>query len=498
MALFPLPFPPGVFRRGTEYQAKGRVYDANLVRNYGPAWGPISGWVQRAQDAVSGLARAIIAWRDNGFSRWGAIGTHTKLYAFNSVPAIIDITPSDFTTGRANATAKTGYGYGVYGAGTYGTPRPDTGSFLPATVWDLDTWGENLVGCAESDGRLLEWDLNVSNDAAVISNAPTDCTGLVVTGERTLMALGASGNPRRCKWSDIEDNTEWTASATTRAGEFDLQTSGIIQAGRRVPGQTLILTDIDAWIAEFTGGVLAYDFRKVGADCGVISKRGVTTAGQFAAWWGQSGFWIYDGAIRPIACDVLEYVQGNLNNAQKSKVTAFHNVQYNEVWWFYPSNSSTENDSYVVWKYPTATDPASTWNFGLMDRTCAVEPGVFAKPIAIDPDGYAFDHETGSSYDGVSPYYRAGPLEIGNGDTVARCLAVIPDEIASGDATVSFRTRFWPNAAETVLAETTLTSAGRSPVRFTGRQAEVVVTFSADNLARMGTLRLDIQEGGRR
>lgn len=493
-----LALPQGVYRRGTEYQSKGRVYDASLVRWYGPSIGPIGGWASRATTTLTGVPRAIVTWKDNSYGRWAAVGTHSKLYAINSAQAAFDITPSPFTAGRANQTAKTGYGYGVCGAGTYGTARPDTGAFLPATVWDLDNWGQYLVGCADSDGKLYQWTLSTGTPAATITNAPTGCNGLVVTAERSLMALGASSNPRLCKWSDLEDNTVWSPSSTNKAGDFELQTSGSIQCGRRLPDQTLILTDLDAWVAEYKAGVYVYGFRKVGDDCGAISRGCICLAGPFAVWWGPGGFWAYDGAIRPISCDVLEYVLGNLNPAQRTKVTAFHNVKYSEVWWFYPSSNSTECDSYVVWKYPTATDPVGTWNIGTLGRTCGAEQGVFTYPIMLDSTGSSYDHERGSSYGSSEPYFIAGPVEIGSGDRVMHATKLIPDEATVGTCTVNFRTRIYPNATETVTSDITLDSTGVADTRFSARQAELEVTFDADGAARWGSPRLLVSEGGRR
>jgi hypothetical protein len=498
--LAPIELPPGCFRNGTEYQSKGRVYDTNLVRWYGRAIGPIGGWVERTTTGatISGAPRAIFAWADNGGSRWGAIGTHTHLFAFSPDNVVTDITPSGFTSGRASSTAKRGYGMGLYGRGLYGTPRPDTGDPLPASVWDLFNWGEYLVACCDSDGDIYEWDGDPMNDAVIITNAPTDNTGIVVTPELTLMALGAGGDPRRVEWSDTTDNTDWTPSATSKAGGFSLQTQGALMAGRKVPGKTLILTTVDAWTATFNGTVFFYSWDQVGTDCGLIARGAVCQAGNFAVWWGQSGFYKYDGGFTNIPCDVWEFLQKNLNTAQRSKITVHHNSKFNEIIWDYPSISSTENDAYVAWHYPTAADPRSFWILGLRSRTAAMGPGVFSGPIAIDIDGDIFDHEVGNMYDDVSPFFRAGPLEVGVGDRVGRVSKIIPDELTVGEASVSFRNRFYPNGEETILGETVLTDAGKSDLRFTARQTEMVVTFVNDNAARWGTPRLDVTEGGRR
>lgn len=485
--------PPGVFRQGTEYQTKGRCYDANLVRWYGSAIGPIKGWRQRGSTAMSGKARRIIAWRDNSTGRWAGCGTHTKLYAINSNGAPFDITPSGFTSGNADASLKTGFGYGVFGGSTYGTARPDTGSIIPATVWDLDNWGQYLVGCADSDGRLVQWTLDTGVAAAVLSGAPTSCTGLFVTSERALVALGAGGDTRKVQWSDLESNTTWSPTSTNKAGDFTLQTRGAILAARRLPQQALILTDIDAHSMTYVGDVYVYGFQKVGDGCGVHSKGAAIAIGNQCVWWGAQGFWAYDGAVRFLQCDVLDYVQNNLNNAQRSKITAFHNIRFGEIWWFYPSVAGNENNSYVVWDYRT-----NTWNIGSLIRTCAVEQSVFTYPIAVDSSGYQYEHEVASSYGGSTPYARLGPFEIGNGETIMYANQIVADEATQGLASVYFKTRYFPNGTETTTSTYTLSSTGLTDVRFSGRQAELVVEFSNDNSARWGSPRLEVKPGGRR
>lgn len=488
-----LAIPPGVFRRGTELQSKGRAYDCNLARCYGVAWGPVGGWRTRGS-AVSGKPRSIINWKDNGGARYSGVGTHTKLYAVTSAPANFDITPTDFVAGNADASAKTGFGAGTFGLSTFGTPRPDTGSRIPATVWDLDTWGEYLIGCASSDGRILQWELDTGVKAAAVTNAPTSCIGTFVTAQRTLVALAAGGNARKVQWSDVENNTTWSPSSTNKAGDFDLQTVGTILAGRRISDlASLILTDVDAWVMSYIGGTLVYSFDIAGSSCGGYSRGCVQVVGQRAVWWGQGGFWHFDGALRPLRCDVLEYVQGNLNTAQASKITTLHNSKFGEIWWFYPSTGSTENDSYVYWDYRT-----DTWGIGELERTCAVEQDVFSYPLAYDADGQGYEHEVGSSYDGVSPYVRSGPVELGNGDAVMRVTGIIPDEVTQGTAEVGFYNRFYPTGAETPVAQVPLSSTGRTNLRFTARQVELEVVFANDNQARWGSPRLEVSAGGRR
>ena len=195
MPLIPLDIPAGIYRNGTDFQSNGRWRDANLVRWVDNTMRPMGGWRTRSSNAANAQIRGMKTWVTNNNLRFIAGGTYNKLYAWNETGVRYDITPTSFTAGRADAVAFTGFGGGLYGGYAYGVARPDTVRIQPATSWALDTWGEYLVGCTEDDGKLYEWQLNTSNPAAVIANAPTGNRSMVVTEERFLFALGAGGNP---------------------------------------------------------------------------------------------------------------------------------------------------------------------------------------------------------------------------------------------------------------------------------------------------------------
>ena len=277
MAYIPLKIPPGVYRNGTEYQSAGRYYDSSLVRWFEGTMRPVGGWRKRSTSQMTGACRGFINWRDNSGSRWIAAGTHSKLYAMNEAGTLKDITPSGFAPGSADAVAKIGYGYGPYGSYAYGVARPDTGTFTAATTWSLDTWGEYLVGCSSSDGKLYEWQLGFTTPtlAAAIANAPTSNEAVLVTAERFVFALGAGGNPRKVQWCDQEDNTVWTPATDNLAGDFELATPGTLLAGKRVKGVNLLFTDVDVHTAQYVGAPFVYGFEKAGSGCGLISAQSV-------------------------------------------------------------------------------------------------------------------------------------------------------------------------------------------------------------------------------
>lgn len=493
MALIPINIPPGVFRNGTELQSAGRWYDVNLVRWTEGAMEPVGGWEKRNITVLTGKARSLLAWKTNSDVRLMAIGTSSKLYAVTQSNVLVDITPVGFTTGSDNASSGAGYGIGTYGTGYFGIPRPDTGSVTAATTWSLDTWGEYLVGCSTSDGKLYEWQLDYTTPtkAAVITNAPTSCIGLLVTAERSLFALGASGDGRKVAWSDLENNTIWTAASTNLAGSIILQTSGRIMTGKRVRGQNLILTDIDAHTLTYVGQPFVYQAEIAGRACGAASANCVAVLDNMAVWMGQKGFHIYDGYVKPLPCEVYDYVFNNINTNQLSKVYAVNNSQYNEVWWFYPSANSNENDSYVAWDYVE-----NHWTIGTLARTAGTDRSVFRNPVMVGTDGFIYDHEVGLNYSDALPYAESGPFQIGNGDQILYINEMIPDERNQGSVSATFKTRYYPTSEETTYGPYSLTQP--TSVRFNGRQIKMRVTTTTPSDWRVGVQRLNAIPGGRR
>ena len=489
----PLKLPPGIYRNGTEYQAAGRWYDANLVRWYENTLRPMGGWRKRAAGQMSGSCRGFITWRDNSANRWIAAGTHTKLYAMNEAGTLKDITPTSFTTGSASGTSTTGYGYSTYGSLAYGTARPDTGTITPATTWSMDTWGEYLVACSNADGKLYEWQLGFTTPtlAAVITNAPTSNKALLVTQERILFALGAGGNPRKVQWCDQENNTTWTPAADNQAGDYELATPGTLLAGKRVKGINLLFTDVDVHTAQYVGAPFVYGFEKAGSGCGLISAQSVAAIDTAAIWMSKSGFWIYDGYVKPLPSDVSDYVFGNMNFNQASKVYAVHNSQFGEIWWYYPSSQSNENDSYVTFNYRE-----NHWNIGSLARTAGTDAGVFVSPLMVSTDGYIYEHEVGFAYDSASLYAESGPVQLGNGDNIMSVRQVVPDEQTLGEAVVSFKTRNYPTATQSTFGP--YTAANPTDVRFAARQVNVKVTGAVLADWRVGIFRLDAVPSGKR
>ena len=173
--------------------------------------------------------------------------------------------------------------------------------------------------------------------------------------------------------------------------------------GLKTRGQTLIITDSDAFSAKYIGLPYIYSFNRVGTSCGAISRMAAVDTDLGAFWMGQRGFFGFDGnSVREIPCEVHDYVFDDINVNQQSKIWGFSNTEFSEVWWFYPSAGSLEIDRYV------AIDLLENhWLIGNLSRTGGVSRGVFRTPIMGGELVETITHNVTVADDSGNKYYIA-------------------------------------------------------------------------------------------
>ena len=213
--------------------------------------------------------------------------------------------------------------------------------------------------------------------AEPIANAPIDNKAHVVTEERFLFALGAGGNSRKVQWCDFENLTQWAPATTNQSGSTELATAGQIMQGVRTRAGTLIITDTDVHLGTYIGPPYIYSFSRIATECGAVSRSSAVDTDIGTFWYGQENFFYFDGnTVQVLPCDVHDYVFGDFNPSQQSKIWGYVNGQNSEVWWYYCSSEATEIDRYVAYNYRE-----KHWLIGNMSRTSGVPRGVFAYPF---------------------------------------------------------------------------------------------------------------------
>ena len=489
--LIPIELPPGQYRNGTILQSMGRWRDASLVRWYDGIMRPVGGWSEFSDGTAAGIVRTAHAFSSVAGSRYVAVGSANALEVFNNDRNVVDITPVGLATGREASETATGYGSATYGRGRYSSEYADGTLDFTATVWSLESWGEDLIACNDTDGRIFLWQRDETQKAAVIAGAPVDCLSICVSDNRFLFAFGAGGDQRKVAWSDREDYTTWTPSATNEAGDFDLNSTGAIQAGLSFKGEVVILTDEDAHVARYVGPQLVHEFNQVGMSCGAVGRNAaaVTDAGVF--WMGNGGFFVYSGGqVQRIPCDVSGYVFDDIGRFTGAHVSTVRIGKFSEIWWFYTTAAGTDNTRYVSFNYETGT-----WATGELARTAGTDQGIFPYPLILAGDT-PFEHEAGTVPAGNPVFAESGPIALGSGETTFQARRVYTDEATQGGVTFTFKTKRHPN--DTQSTHGPYTPANPMAVRFTGRQFTMRVDGDVGEDWRVGVQRVEGEPRGRR
>lgn len=411
--------------------------------------------------------------------------------------------------GQSDSVFDYGYGVGTWNTarngGGWNVPALTTGIEVDARTWSFDIFGEDLVASVIGQ-PLIQWDASagVGNRAFLIndtytsdSQTPDTTRGVIVSNpDRHLIALGAD-DPLTVKFADQETTNTWTTAATNTAGSQRLSGGSRIIGAKRTRGQILIWTDVSLHSMTFRGPPYTFGFRELATGCGLGGPLAAVEVGGIVYWMGINQFFAFDGSVRPLIGPVNNFVFEDLNSVQVEKVAAGLDKEHSEVFWFYPSGSSNENDKYVKYNYRE-----NVWDVGTMDRTAWTDASTFPNNTGAATNGYLYSHEIGEDADGLAmeSFIESADMDIADGNEIMFVTRALPDIETSGTVDVTFKSR--------KDAMSSFTSKGPFPVssstkrinpRVRGRQMSIKVESDSVGTGwRLGHTRVDMQPDGER
>ena len=421
--------------------------------------------------------------------------------------------------------SSTGWGSGAWGAGAYGESTVLSVS-NQLRLWTHDHFGEDLLINVRAGG-LYYWDESggVSNRAVELSSlsgsilAPTvGLQVLVSETDRHVIVLGSdpiSGSsrtgvvdPMLVAFSDQENLLDFEPLLSNTAGDLRLSEGSTIIGAVKARQEILIWTDTALYSMQFIGPPFTFGLNLINNASGLISPNGAVVAPSGVFWMGYDNFYIYNGSVQKVPCSVLSYVFDDMNSTQTHKFFAFTNTEFDEVGWFYCSSDSSEIDRYVVFDYAD-----KVWTYGQISRTAWLDTGVKNYPRAVS-NNYLYRHEFGYNDDGspmTDVFIESSDFDIGDGDTFSFIRRIIPDvrflnNSTDGQVNIVLKTRNFPGESlNTSSTNAVGSSTTQSHVRARGRQAVVRLESDDDDTDanndvgwRLGLLRMDIQNDGRR
>ena len=417
-----------------------------------------------------------------------------------------------------------GYSTGGYSVGGYSTgaaPVAANGFPVEASDWSLDNWGEILIASPdgsslltfdqEPGGPIYQWSPTVNlQNAQIIPQAPVSNHSMFLAmPQRQIVALGSTFNGIQdhllIRWCDLNNFNQWIALPTNQAGSYRLTKGSRIVGGTQGPQQGLIWTDLAMWSMQYVNLPDVYNFNEIAVGCGLIGKKAMAILNNVVFWMGQSQFFMYAGdGVRDLPCTVWDFVFQELDTTQVDRVRAAANSRFNEISWFFPTNSGGgEINAYV--KYSLST---GGWDFGYLSRTAWINQSVLGPPIGGAQNGLIFQHETSPNADGqpLVASFQTGYFTVQDGDLLSFIDQVWPDfkwgyygAAQNASLLMTFYVADYPGQTPRVHGPYTLTQATQyiTP-RLRGRLVSIKFESNdIDTFWRIGAPRYRLMPAGR-
>ena len=403
-------------------------------------------------------------------------------------------------------------------------------------TWSHDNFGEDLI-INPRDSGIFYWDKTDGTSARAVElsatglfsgekSVPTIAKQVLVSDiDRHVIAFGcdainssssaAQGNgiqdPLLIRFSSQEDPVDWFPTTTNTAGDLRLGAGSTFVQAVETKREILVYTDKSLHSMQFIGPPFTFGISQLASNITIMSPASAIATEDVVYWMGIDNFYTHAGQTQQLPCTVKDKVFLDFNLEERDKVVAGINSEFGEVWWFYPSADSAENNRYVIWNYVE-----QVWYYGTIIRTAWMDRGVKTFPIAAG-SSYLFNHESGFDDDSsaMSAFVESSVMDIGDGDKFLSIRRVIPDLTFTGsvtgsspNATFTVKARDFPGSDFLQTGDATTSRTATSPVeqytekldyRIRGRSFAIKLASTALGCKfKMGTPRIDIREDGKR
>jgi hypothetical protein len=242
----------------------------------------------------------------------------------------------------------------------------------------------------------------------------------------------------------------------------------------------------------------------------IMSPRACITANNVTYWMGQDKFYAYSGRVETLPCTLRNFVFNNFNYNQAAQVVCGTNEGWHEIWWFYPSQNSGVNDSYVIYNYMERI-----WYYGSINRTAWLDTPLRQYPQAVGGN-YVYNHEQGTNDDTLpmTSYVQTNDIDLVDGDQFILIKRIIPDINFEGSTATSplvymtMRPRNFPGSNYKTTNNPSVTRSTTVPIeqytdqvfiRARARQMGFKIQSEDLNVQwQLGTPRLDGRPDGKR
>jgi len=408
-----------------------------------------------------------------------------------------------------------------------------TGTNLPANTQVASTYltGSTTVPITTTTSGVSSGTYSYSYAGAFVPSSTYQVVTSVI--QEFVIAFGSNPyspnnsattfNPMTVRWSDQANPYQWVPSITNQSGEFLLTNGSYIMGARATRQEILVWTDSCLYSMQYLGAPYVWGFQILMDNISVMSPNSMITINNVTYWMGRDRFYMYSGRVEVLPCALRQYIFADINQDQAYQVFAGANEAFNEVWWFYVSQSSsgTSVDKYIIYNYLDRV-----WYYGSMARTAWFQTGSVQYPVAADYNGRLLYHENGcddlstSAAAPIDSYVQSSDFDIGDGHNFGFVWRILPDVNFNGSVTnnpsVTMTVKPRQNSGtpygtadnpQVISAQNYTTTpqytvqefTGQVYTRLRGRQMAFRIESTGLGVAwQLGSPRIDIRPDGRR
>ena len=376
--------------------------------------------------------------RTSGIYYWTANnGVNTRGVLLNTLGGTVTFTDSASTLVPTVVTSTVLYTAGA--AIQFSGGSLPTGVSAGTTYYVFNVTGLTF-GLLNASGAQISTSSTGTGSISLIVDVPTVQNNLTVSdSSRFLIAFGCNDygsnvlDPMLIRWSAQDDVYNWTPDPTNQAGFTRLSHGSEIVTTVQTRQEIVVFTDVSVYSLQYLGPPYVWASQLLGDNISIMSPNSAVIASGVVYWMGVDKFYVYDGRVQTLNCDLRRYVFGDLNQEQSLQVFAGTNEGFNEVWWFYCSANSTSVDKYVIYNYLE-----KVWYYGTMSRTAWLDSGLLSYPIAANYvtaslTGNLINHEQGLNDNttgtnaAINAYISSSEFDIGDGHNFGFVWRVLPD-----------------------------------------------------------------------
>ena len=209
-----------------------------------------------------------------------------------------------------------------------------SGNYTGINRWTFTQFGPSLIA-ANGVAKLQVFNLGSSSLFADLA-AAAPAAKFVTTVRDFVVAASVVGNENEIYWSDLNDETDWTPSATSQSDSQAIPDGGDI---RGITGGEFGIVLLERAISRmsYVGAPLFFQFDTIARNIGCYESNSIVQTGNLTFFLSDDGFYMCDGqTVIPIGSEKIDrYFFNSIDQSRLDEMSSTIDVIRKLVIWQY-------------------------------------------------------------------------------------------------------------------------------------------------------------------